>query len=45
MDFAVERGFKQAPIVTVYRTGDTISTAEAWGGYQPDQINELAQES
>ena len=45
MDFATERGFKQAPIVTVYRTGDTISTAEAWCGYQPDRINELAQES
>ena len=44
MDFATERGFKQAPIVTVYRPGDTISTAEAWCGYQPDRINELAQE-
>ena len=44
MDFAVERGFKQAPIVTVYRAGDTLSTAEAWCGYQPDRINELAQE-
>ena len=44
IDFATERGIQQAPIVTVYRTGDTISTAEAWGGYQPDRINELAQE-
>ena len=26
IDFATERGIQQAPIVTVYRTGDTIST-------------------
>ena len=44
MDFATERGFKQAPIVTVYRTGDTIQTAEAWGGYQPHKIDALDQE-
>ena len=44
MDFAVERGFKQAPIVAVYRTGDTISTAEAWCGYQPHKIDTLDQE-
>ena len=45
IDFATERGFKQAPIVTVYRAGDTLSTAEAWCGYQPQRINELTQES
>ena len=44
MDFATERGFKQAPIVTVYRAGDTISTAEAWCGYQPHKIDALDQE-
>ena len=44
MDFAAERGFKQAPIVTVYRPGDTISTAEAWCGYQPHKIDALDQE-
>ena len=44
MDFATERGFKQAPIVTVYRPGDTISTAEAWCGYQPHKIDTLDQE-
>ena len=44
MDFAVERGFKQAPIVTVYRPGDTIQTAEAWCGYQPQKIDTLDQE-
>ena len=46
MDFAVERGFKQAPIVTAYRTDDALfGPVEAWCGYQPDRINELAQES
>lgn len=44
IDFATERGFKQAPIVTVYRPGDTISTAEAWCGYQPLKIDALDQE-
>ena len=44
MDFAVERGFKQAPIVAVYRPGDTIQTAEAWCGYQPHKIDALDQE-
>ena len=44
MDFATERGFKQAPIVTVYRAGDTLSTAEAWCGYQPQKIDALDQE-
>ena len=44
IDFATERGFKQAPIVTVYRAGDTISTAEAWCGYQPQKIDTLDQE-
>ena len=44
MVFAVGRGFKQAPIVTVYRPGDTISTAEAWCGYQPHKIDALDQE-
>ena len=44
MDFATERGFKQAPIVTVYRPGDTLSTAEAWCGYQPHKIDALDQE-
>ena len=44
MDFATERGFKQAPIVTVYRAGDTLSTAEAWCGYQPHKIDTLDQE-
>ena len=44
VDFATERGIQQAPIVTVYRTGDTISTAEAWGGYLPGRIDTLDQE-
>ena len=44
MDFATARDFKQAPIVSVYRTGDTIETAEAWCGYQPEKIDTLDQE-
>ena len=44
MDFATEQGFKQAPIVIVHRAEDTISTAQAWCGYQPQKIDTLDQE-
>lgn len=44
MDFATEHNFKQAPIVTASRTSDTISTTEAWCGYQPHKIDTLDQE-
>jgi len=42
--FAKDRGLTQAPIITVYRTGDTINEATAWGGFYPEKIKQLAQE-
>lgn len=43
--FAQKRGITQAPIVVVYRNGDTFDDAEAWGGFRPDRILALAKES
>lgn len=42
--FAKDRGLTQAPIITVYRTGDTINEATAWAGFYPEKIKQLAEE-
>ena len=39
--FAKDRGLTQAPIITVYRTGDTINEALTWGGFRPEKIKQL----
>lgn len=42
--FAKDRGLTQAPIITIYRTGDTINEASAWSGFYPEKIKQLAEE-
>lgn len=42
--FAKDRGLTQAPIITVYRVGDTINEATAWSGFRPENIKKLAKE-
>lgn len=44
MKFAAKRNFTQAPIVVVYRTGDTIDNSEAWSGFRVDHISKLVEE-
>lgn len=39
--FAKDRGLTQAPIITAYRTGDTINEALTWGGFRPEKIKQL----